>query len=230
MRHILADETIQEIADLVMELQTRENTVMPALKKQLKDTERGIENMLNAIQQGIITSSTKQRLDELEAAKENLVISIAQEEMQKPLMTREQVVYWISRFKNGNPRDEGFRQRLIDAFINSIYLYDDRIIINSNYKDGTRTITLEEVEKAFGDWDLTGSDLTLCAPPRRRGRHIVRGSSPTATRCAGLAVGFLCRVSFLSTQPAPEQSSLCSGVFSMLRRLRLRRLALLGII
>ena len=30
---------------------------------------------------------------------------------------------------------------LIDAFVNAIYLYDDKLVLTFNYKDGTRTIT-----------------------------------------------------------------------------------------
>ena len=39
---------------------------------------------------------------------------------------------------------------LIKTFINAIYLYDDKIIITFNYKDGTKAITFENVR---------GSDL-----------------------------------------------------------------------
>ena len=39
---------------------------LPMMRKQLTDTEKGIENMLNAIQAGIINDSAKRRLDELE--------------------------------------------------------------------------------------------------------------------------------------------------------------------
>ena len=39
---------------------------IPVLGKQLADTERGIGNMLNALQQGVLTSTTKERLEALE--------------------------------------------------------------------------------------------------------------------------------------------------------------------
>lgn len=45
--------------------------------------------MLNAIQAGIFTPSTKQRLDELEETKSQLEVSILQEKMHNPLLTRE---------------------------------------------------------------------------------------------------------------------------------------------
>lgn len=132
MKYVLANDTIGRMADAVMELQKSENTILPTLQRQLKDTQKGIDNMLDALQQGIITSSTKQRLDKLEAAKKKLEISISQEKMQKPLLTHEQVVFWINRFKTGNISDPAFRCKLIDAFVNSIYLYDNRMVLTYN--------------------------------------------------------------------------------------------------
>lgn len=167
MKYALADDTIERMADAVMELQQSENVALPALRKQLKDTQKGIDNMLDAIQQGIISASTKKRLDELETAKEQLQISILKEEMQKPLLTREQVVFWISRFKKGNIFDPAFRSKLIDAFVNSIYLYDDKMVLTYNYKDGTKTVTLSQVKEAFVNME-NGSDLDALTPPKQK--------------------------------------------------------------
>ena len=69
---IMDDDFVEYFVDLAMELQGKESSELPALRKQLSDTEKGIENMLNAIQMGIINDSTKRRLDELEAAKQKL--------------------------------------------------------------------------------------------------------------------------------------------------------------
>ena len=59
------------------------------LKDQLRDTEKRLANLLEAIEQGILTPTTKQRLDELEARKEALNTSILEEELKKPVLTRE---------------------------------------------------------------------------------------------------------------------------------------------
>jgi hypothetical protein len=86
---LLQDDTIlDKIATMILAEQRKENTTLPLLKKQLAEAEHGIENMLNAIRQGILNSSTKKRLDDLEAAKSELEIQILQEELQKPLLTR----------------------------------------------------------------------------------------------------------------------------------------------
>ena len=69
---IFSDEIIEQLIDLVIEAQQKENTRLPVLKDQLRDTEKRLANLLEAIEQGILTPTTKQRLDELEARKEAL--------------------------------------------------------------------------------------------------------------------------------------------------------------
>jgi hypothetical protein len=72
-----------------MELQNQESTDLPIYEKQLKETEVGITNMLNAIQMGILTSSTKERLEALEDQRKELQARIAEERLAKPKMKEE---------------------------------------------------------------------------------------------------------------------------------------------
>ena len=145
---VLKDDIIEQIADAVYNLQSKENTIVKALKKNLNEVESGINNMLNAIQMGIVTASTKQRLEELEQRKSEIESAILNEEIEHPILTKEQIIFWISRFKDGNIENEKYKQMLIDTFVNSVYLYDDKMVITYNFKDGTRTITLDEVENS----------------------------------------------------------------------------------
>lgn len=154
---VLQDEMIDRLADAIIALHESESAMLPQLERQLKEVEKGLENMLDAIQQGMLTPSTKQRLDELEEQKENLRISIAQENLAKPLMTKEHIVFWISRFKDGDIDDIKYQRDIIDIFVNAVFVYDDKIILTFNYKDGTKTITLDEINS---------SDLTADATPR----------------------------------------------------------------
>lgn len=142
-------------------MQEREDVTIPALRRQLAETEKGIENMLNAIQQGIFTASTKQRLEELEKQKEELSLSMTTAELQKPKLTREYMEHWFSQFRYGDPNDREFQKRLIDTFVNAIFVYDDKLVLTYNYQHGTQTITLKEVE------DFLGSDLVGLSPPKK---------------------------------------------------------------
>ena len=58
------------------------------------------------------------------------------------------------------------RQALVDTFINSIYLYDDKVLITFNYKEGTQTITFEEAAEAASKGN--GSDLDCIPAPQKR--------------------------------------------------------------
>jgi len=159
MEKVMDDAFVEYIADMVMELQTKESSELPALRQQLAETEKGIENMLNAIQAGILNASTKQRLDDLEKAKEGIELSIAQEEMQRPMFTREQVLFWLCRFRKLDATTLEGRRKLIDSFVNSVVVYDDYILITFNYKDGTKTVSFK---------DIKSSDLSSLGGPKVR--------------------------------------------------------------
>jgi len=140
-------------------LQDREDIALPALRQQLEETEKAIDNLLTAIQQGIITKSTKMRMDDLEAQKEDLELNILQAEIKKPRYTKPQVVAWIGQFKYGNVNSKVYQKQMIDIFINSIYAFDDRLVFTYNFQGGTQTVSLADIEAAFG------SDLVSLSPP-----------------------------------------------------------------
>ena len=140
-------------------LQDKEETTLPALREQLKECEKSIANMRNAIQMSILTASAKTRLKEPEARQNELKLSIMQAELQKPKYTKEQIVSCINRFKYGDEDDIDYQKQIIDTFINAICVFDDKPVFTYNFKDGTETVPLKAVEDAFG------SDLTQAAPP-----------------------------------------------------------------
>lgn len=114
----------------------------------MEHAERGITNMLNAIQAGIINASTKQRLDELEDAKQRIELQIIQEEMKHPLLSREDVTYWIFRFRTSDVTRLEERRRLIDGFVNAVTIFDDYILITFNYKGGSERVAFDEIKSS----------------------------------------------------------------------------------
>ena len=58
-----------------------------------------------------------------------------------------------------------YRKEIVDTFLNSVYVYDDKLVFTYNYRDGTETLTLQDIEAAFG------SDLGRIAPPKRKSCH-----------------------------------------------------------
>ena len=165
MKLIQDDAVIDAIVAEVMELQDQENTTLPLLEKQMREVENGIENMLNAIQAGVLTNSTKLRLEKLEAQQKELEIRIAEEKIARPRLSENQVRFWLTRFRKLDPNVKSHRETLINTFVNAVYLYDEKVLITFNYKDGTKTITFDEIAAKDAP-EGNGSDLGCFAPPR----------------------------------------------------------------
>ena len=162
MQRVMDEEKINRLIDAILVMQEQEDITTPALRSQLAETESAIGNILKAIEQGIFTLSTKQRLDELEARKEEILANIQAAELQKPKLTREQMTAWFEQFRHGDPANREFQKRLIDTFVNAVYVFDDKLVLTYNYQHGTQTISLEEIESALS------SDFDGATPPNFR--------------------------------------------------------------
>lgn len=156
---VLTDRNIDRIAEAIVAMQSDEDTTTPVLQQQLRECEKGIDNLLNAIQSGILTPSTKERLEQLETQREYLKTSLLQTQIERPKYSKQQIVDWIGRYKYGNIDDKAYQKEIIDTFLNSVYVYDDRMIFTYNFKDGTEVLSLDDIKTAFR------SDLECVAPP-----------------------------------------------------------------
>ena len=168
MKMVMDDNAIEAIVAMLMDLQNQENVNLPLYERQLKETEQGIQNLLNAIQQGILTKSTKGRLEELEAAKEELETKIACEKLAKPKISAEFMTFWLHRFRKLDVRQKSHRKMLIDTFVNAIFLYDDKMVITFNCKEGTDTITFDDLRSSPAA-EKSGSDMDCLTAPSKDG-------------------------------------------------------------
>jgi hypothetical protein len=156
------DELIECLAEQMMESLGKESETLPLLRQNLAEVEKGIENMLNAIQMGIFTPATKQRLEELEQQRKDLSAQILAEEMAQPTITKEQIMFFLLQFRKLDTNKLEHRRQLINSFVNAVILYDDHFTFVGNYKDGTKTVTFAELEAAG-----LGSGFTASCVPKR---------------------------------------------------------------
>ena len=84
--------------------------------------------------------------------------------MEKPKISAEFMTFWLHKFRKLDVTKEAHRQMLVDTFVNAVFLYDDRLLLTFNFKDGTRTITFSDVQTATNE---NGSDLDCLAAPYR---------------------------------------------------------------
>ena len=86
--------------------------------------------------------------------------------MRNPVLTKEQILFALHNFRKIDISTQEGKQRLIDGFVNSIYLYDDHFVITYNYKGQSKTVTFEEVNS---------SPLTSKGSPTQK-QHLIAGA------------------------------------------------------
>ena len=165
MKMLMSDTTIDAIVSALMTLQDAENVNLPLYEKQLKETNVAINNLLNAIQAGILNRSTKERFDQLEATRDELENKIAAEKLAKPRITEEQLRFFLDRFRKLDVRQLSHRRMLIDTFVNAVFLYDDKLVLTYNFREGTETITFDDLKNKLGE-GFSGSDMSSVAAPK----------------------------------------------------------------
>ena len=89
---------------------------------------------------------------------------------QKVPISEKEVLAWLSTFSRGDLMDPAFRKQIIDTFVNSVYLYDDKIVIFYNIKGARQTSAIDpidicdEIKEAGQSSSLTGVSGAL--PPK----------------------------------------------------------------
>jgi len=80
----------------------------------------------------------------LEIQKDELTAKIADEKLKKPSFNENFIRFWLMKFRKFDISQKKQRKALIEIFVNAIFLYDDRMLITFNYKDGTQTVRFED--------------------------------------------------------------------------------------
>lgn len=101
-RDVVVPEGIPAIIPIVSvhkDLKDRENINFPLYEPRLSEVNVGINNLLNAIQQGVFTESTKARQEKPENNRDELENRIALVKLAKPEVSVEFMTFWLHRFR-----------------------------------------------------------------------------------------------------------------------------------
>ena len=150
---IMDDEVIAFIVDSVWnyyQQQDGSRDKVTALQGQLKETETAINNLMRAIEAGMpLTEMTKSRLSELDAQRTALSTALAETQLDSGFrLQKEHIQFFLEQFRDLDYTDRKCQQRLIDVFVNSVFLTDDELIINFNYSGGSATLSFTDFKAA----------------------------------------------------------------------------------
>ena len=148
-RRTLDDDTINWIADSVVEYSQHQESAsgIGLLEDQLKDTQRSIKNLMAAIEQGIITPTTKARLMELEKEQSDIDRKITMAKADVIPVNRDQLVGWLKKLQDGDVHDKKYQAELFDTFLIAVYVYDnpdgqDYMKVVFNYAGSKNTVEI----------------------------------------------------------------------------------------
>ena len=170
---------VKRISKACFDLQPKESPMLPALKRRLRENQKEIKNLMKAIKAGIVLKTTRSELEKLETEQEQLETNIAMEKLVKPVIPQEKIQAWLMNFAYADLSDQSQKQRIIDIFVNSVYVYDDRVVIFFNYKDGERYVdfsTLDDLENPAGSNEKkTNTHENECSP-------LIKSGDPSGNR------------------------------------------------
>ena len=148
MEFLKDDGVIERLSEKLFELQYTESTLLPKLQEQLKQKEKEIENIVTAVQKGYATEILLKRLSDLEREQKEITDAIAKEQLKAPIFTQDHFKMALYNFRKIDISTQNGKRKIIDTFINSIYLYDDyiKIVYNANGKE--EIVPLEELESS----------------------------------------------------------------------------------
>jgi hypothetical protein len=175
---LLTPEKIIEIAQKTHDLMASEAENSPlkvSVEQELTETEKGLRNVLKAVEMGIISKTLQARLDELEQKRETLTQQLAEMSIRTPVLSVEQIAFWLDKFCKGDTKSPTYRKRIVDTLVHKIFVYDlpgggTRLIIFCNLSN----------EQPI---EVSCSDIVGYAPPNKQYPNTI-----TLFGCVGFCV------------------------------------------
>lgn len=127
VRHVLQPDIIAAIVDRTMEIherEQREDPVLASLRSEEAALNTSISNIMKAIEAGIFTPTTRDRLFELEEQKKDVSAKIHVHLISRPTIDRDRVEFFLNSFIGGNPESADYRRKVIATLINTVTVTD----------------------------------------------------------------------------------------------------------
>ncbi len=173
--YILQEEIIELIADQAVRFadECREQTQIGKLEADLEVNKKALANILKAIEQGIITATTKDRLIELENEQSAIKYQLDQEKALSQALnyTRDDVISMLSVYRKGDIDDVKYQADLIENFLISVFVYDDHLELVFNLKKNADPYIFPFDVSSIDDLEAQCSYKLRLGPPKGAGTN-----------------------------------------------------------
>ena len=165
VEYVLTPERIEYIASELVAQYKKDCGIdrIKAYEKQLDRIKAEISRLVDTL--AVCPAAARQpifdKMEQLDAEKQEVELDISKLRISAKIqISKEHIIDWLKQFCNGDALDVDFQKRIIDTFINSVYLYDDKVIIYYNIEGGKQVSYIDMIdsteEPPFSD-DAPGS-------------------------------------------------------------------------
>lgn len=163
----LHKENIQSIAADLCAWQQRQKdiAILDGLKLCRGECEKAISNLVAALEAGAASPTIAAMVRDREEELENIKYAIAKQELVQGKFDEKKIMYLLSKVPEGDRAGINYMQRIVNTFINSVFVYDDRVVICYNFDGDGSKITVNDVDKAMQEAeDRENRQITQEAP------------------------------------------------------------------
>ena len=182
-RMLSSVNNIKAIAQNIFEIhkkETADNTALKLIERKRAEAVKAQNNIIRAIEKGIITDATKSRLTELEAQISQYDIEINKEKARSyTYLTADDIEMYLSKFVFETTDDIKVRKLIVNSFIREVILYDDEIVITYNFTDNPEHLKLTKEHVAKTENEIETADKTAFSS--LTGSYKLRPTAPDAT-------------------------------------------------
>lgn len=172
VQYVLTPQHIENVAKAIVAQYDNEfsGSKIDECEKQIRQLDRELNKLVDALIEAPKAAHKRiyEKMESLEAQKAAAESDLIKLRIASDIrLTESEVRAWLREFCTGDLFDPEFRRNIIDAFINCIYLYDDRVIIFYNIKGG-KQVSYIDLENTLNE-DSPGadfSDMIAIAPPK----------------------------------------------------------------
>ena len=134
----VADEYKREFND------TRIADLEHAVERMKRDMDKLVDTYIDAPKQA--RPHLSEKMEALDAQKSDAEVELSKLRLACEIrLSEKEVLAWLRTVCTGDPLEEDFRERIIDTFVNSVYFYDDRIVVFYNIKNGQQTSYIDPI-------------------------------------------------------------------------------------
>lgn len=135
-RRLFSDEAIEKLSKKIYEYALRQNKEIQEdierFKKQLKDIQQKLDNMANAVAEGLFNPTMINKMAALENEKADIELMLEEAKIQLQINSPDldSIKRYLSRYQDIKNKSKEDQKKIIHTFVKCVIVYDDKIIVD----------------------------------------------------------------------------------------------------